>query len=168
MAAAVRRRPACSLHGHFKLYFISLRGGENSPRSIVAATCPGYDTEFTDEQTDTLIRELRNIIQNDRYPFTPHSDTEGDPGHAAAGAPTPAGVAPAAVLRAADQRAIPQMAMKSRTLNRRTRIGIGGASCADPNPLLQMQAGFPTYGRDARCPFPPFRSDRGAQIVHRV
>jgi len=27
--------------------------------------------ELTDEQTDALIRELRNIIQNDRYPRSP-------------------------------------------------------------------------------------------------
>lgn len=27
--------------------------------------------ELTDEQTDALIRELRNIIQNDRYPLSP-------------------------------------------------------------------------------------------------
>jgi hypothetical protein len=29
--------------------------------------------ELTDEQTDALIRELRNIIQNDRYPLSPAS-----------------------------------------------------------------------------------------------
>ena len=27
--------------------------------------------ELTDERTDALIRELRNIIQNDRYPLSP-------------------------------------------------------------------------------------------------
>jgi hypothetical protein len=27
--------------------------------------------ELTDEQTEALIRELRNIIQNDRYPLSP-------------------------------------------------------------------------------------------------
>ena len=36
--------------------------------------------EPTDEQTGVLIRELSQIIENDRYPSAPHCDTEGDPG----------------------------------------------------------------------------------------
>ena len=27
--------------------------------------------ELTDEQTEALIRELGNVVQNDRYPFSP-------------------------------------------------------------------------------------------------
>jgi hypothetical protein len=43
--------------------------------------------ELSDVQAEGLIRELHNIIQNDRYPLSPRiCGTEGDPGDAAAGA----------------------------------------------------------------------------------
>ena len=31
----------------------------------------GMHLELTDEQTSTLIRELSQIVRNDRYPFSP-------------------------------------------------------------------------------------------------
>ena len=43
--------------------------------------------DLTDLQTDVLIRELFQIVQNDRYPLSPRIVApEGDPGAAAAGA----------------------------------------------------------------------------------
>ncbi len=60
--------------------------------------------ELTDEQTEALIRELSQIIENDRYPFSPRIvDTEGDPGAATAGACSCPGTAATEDLRSTHQ-----------------------------------------------------------------
>jgi hypothetical protein len=48
--------------------------------------------DLTDEETASLIRELHDIVENDRYPFSPrHPHAAGDPRQAqtGAGAQTP-------------------------------------------------------------------------------
>jgi hypothetical protein len=63
--------------------------------------------ELTDEQTEALIRELSQIIENDRYPFSPRIRVLRDIlGQATAGARSPRTAAPATALRAAEQGAI--------------------------------------------------------------
>ena len=51
--------------------------------------------ELTDGQTEALIRELRNIVQNDRYPLSPRIVTLREIlGRLAAGTSTPVATAP--------------------------------------------------------------------------
>jgi hypothetical protein len=39
--------------------------------------------DLTDEEAAALIKEFADITGNDRYPFSPQPDLEGDPGEAA-------------------------------------------------------------------------------------
>jgi hypothetical protein len=63
--------------------------------------------ELNDIQTEALIRELTQIIDNDRLsPQSPHCGAERDPRDAATGARTRGPAAPTTALRAAGQGAV--------------------------------------------------------------